>query len=57
MKEQTKIQFYSPTEEKLNIWSHAVGIFFKHNCIGFTDYKSRRTKQYMDDGEFSYFWD
>ncbi len=27
MKEQTKIQFYSPTEEKLNIWSHAVGIF------------------------------
>ena len=27
MEEQTKIQFYSPTEEKLNIWSHAVGIF------------------------------
>ena len=27
MKEQTKIQFYSPTEEKLNIWSHAVGLF------------------------------
>ena len=27
MEEQTKIQFYSSTEEKLNIWSHAVGIF------------------------------
>jgi len=28
MDEKTNIQFYSPTEEKLNIWSHAFGIFF-----------------------------
>jgi hemolysin III len=27
MEKKTKIQFYSPTEEKLNIWSHAFGIF------------------------------
>lgn len=27
MDEKTNIQFYSPTEEKLNIWSHAFGIF------------------------------
>ena len=27
MDKKTKIQFYSPTEEKLNIWSHAFGIF------------------------------
>jgi len=28
MDKKTNIQFYSPTEEKLNIWSHAFGIFF-----------------------------
>lgn len=27
MDKKTNIQFYSPTEEKLNIWSHAFGIF------------------------------
>lgn len=27
MVKKTNIQFYSPTEEKLNIWSHAFGIF------------------------------
>ena len=27
MEKKTNIQFYSPTEEKLNIWSHAFGIF------------------------------
>ena len=27
MYKKTNIQFYSPTEEKLNIWSHAFGIF------------------------------
>ena len=27
MDEKRNIQFYSPTEEKLNIWSHAFGIF------------------------------
>ena len=27
MDNKTNIQFYSPTEEKLNIWSHAFGIF------------------------------
>ena len=27
MEKKTKIQFYSPTEEKLNIWPHAFGIF------------------------------
>ena len=28
MDKKTNIQFYSPTEEKLNIWSHAFGIFW-----------------------------
>lgn len=27
MEKKTNIQFYSPAEEKLNIWSHAFGIF------------------------------
>ena len=27
MDKKTNMQFYSPTEEKLNIWSHAFGIF------------------------------
>ena len=27
MEKKTNVQFYSPTEEKLNIWSHAFGIF------------------------------
>jgi len=27
MEKKTNIQFYSPTEEKLNIWTHAFGIF------------------------------
>lgn len=27
MEKKTNIQFYSPNEEKLNIWSHAFGIF------------------------------
>lgn len=27
MEKKTNIEFYSPTEEKLNIWSHAFGIF------------------------------
>ena len=27
MDKKTNIKFYSPTEEKLNIWSHAFGIF------------------------------
>lgn len=27
MEKKRNIQFYSPTEEKLNIWSHAFGIF------------------------------
>lgn len=27
MDKKTNIQFYSPTEEKINIWSHAFGIF------------------------------
>lgn len=27
MKNESKLQWYSPTEEKMNVWSHAIGLF------------------------------